>query len=57
MFKLNFEYEKETKGAYRFKEIPVDGKFVVGTLYIRKTAMAVAPKRLVVTIDQPELEL
>lgn len=58
MYVLDFEYEKETKGAYRFKEIPVsDGTFVVGTLYIRKTAIAVAPKTLVVTIDQPEMEL
>ena len=35
MVKLNFEFEKETKGTIRFKEISDDP--VVGTLYIKKT--------------------
>lgn len=46
---VTFTYEKETKGTFRFKE---DGNAgVVGTLYVRKTAMSEAPDKLKVTIE------
>lgn len=52
--------EKETKGALRYAELTSDGKrvedmhtAVIGTLYIRKTAMAGAkPTKLTVTIAE-----
>ena len=36
MISLKFEFEKETKGAVRYKEVTRRG-IVIGTLYIRKT--------------------
>lgn len=54
-----FVLEKETPGAYRFKEVDADGKaiegmdnVVVGTLYVRKSAIkGTCPGRLFVNIS------
>ena len=35
--KIRFEFEKETKGTFRFKE--VSDEPVIGTLYIKKSAV------------------
>jgi hypothetical protein len=49
---LKFEFEKETPGAVRYKEI---GGEAVGTLYVRKAVMPDPhPKRLEVTVCSPE---
>lgn len=46
---LDFEFEKETKGAVRYRELKT---FVVGTLYIRKDALdGGKPEKLKVTIE------
>jgi hypothetical protein len=55
--KLKFEFEKETKGAVRYREIGDDGASAfapqVGTLYVRKSALpgGKIPKTLIVTIE------
>lgn len=53
---ISFEFEKDTKGTFRYKEIiPEGGKLVVGTLYIRKDAfedLTSRPDRLSVTIKE-----
>jgi len=57
-FQLKFTFEKETKGAFRFKEADV-GKFdepKVGSLYIRKSALkelGTVPQSVEVTIEVP----
>ena len=57
MLTVTMAYEKSTKGAHRFSEIDskgnkVDFAFaVIGTLYVRKTAMELAPPLLTVTIE------
>ena len=49
---MKFKFEKETKGAVRFKEVEGDKGFVVGTLYIRKTALQTPyPDEVKVTIS------
>lgn len=55
MVKLNFEFEKETKGTIRFKEISDDP--VVGTLYIKKAhldelGIKGADDKLLIIIDK-----
>jgi len=49
---IEFEFEKETKGAIRFKEIvPEDEDRVVGTLYIRKDALkSERPKKIIINL-------
>lgn len=37
---LVFKFEKETKGTVRFKEVEGEKGAVVGTLYIRKSALS-----------------
>lgn len=50
--------ERETKGAVRYKEVNPDGSAtllgdaVIGTLYIRKTALhGIVPQEITVTVD------
>jgi len=49
---LNFNFEKETKGTLRFKEVVAENEeMVVGTLYVRKSALKEEkPEKLVVSI-------
>lgn len=48
---VKFEYEKETKGAVRFKEATTSEP-IIGTLYIRKSGLAgKVPAKLTVTIN------
>jgi hypothetical protein len=53
---LRFAFEKETKGAVRFREVGEDGEPAfapsIGTLYIRKSALSDGkiPQTLTVTI-------
>lgn len=54
---INFEFEKETKGTMRFKEISDDP--VIGTLYIKKAhldelGIKGAGDKLVVIVDKVE---
>ena len=50
---LNFEYEKSTPGTHRFKEVTTNGAApVVGTLYVRKSAMPTAPANLVMALGE-----
>jgi len=59
---LIFTYDKETKGAHRYREVSVDGNpipvdspadsHVLGQLYIRKAALpGAAPNTLAVTLE------
>lgn len=49
---LKFKIEKETKGTVRYKEQAEKEDVVVGTLYIRKVALAEPyPENLTVTIS------
>lgn len=56
------KHEKSTKGAHKFVEIDDNGNprgnqdegTIIGSLYIRKTAMADAPEKLKVTIEEVE---
>jgi hypothetical protein len=58
-FEVHFEFERETKGAVRYKEVDEDGDAVdkddkvIGTLYLRKSAFdgAKSPKKLKVVIE------
>lgn len=55
--KINFEFEKETKGTMRFKEVANDP--VIGTLYIKKKyleelGVSGAGDKLEVTIEKVE---
>ena len=51
---VKLSFDKSTAGAHRFNEVnaagntvkPGDADAVVGTLYVRKTALADAPKTL-----------
>lgn len=48
---LTFNLEKETKGTWRYAEVADGPNAVVGTLYIKKSALSGdAPKVLTVTI-------
>lgn len=55
--KLNFRIEKETPGALQYKEYGEDGKkadnttAMVGTLYVRKSAVDGKPGVLHVTVS------
>ena len=50
---LSFEYERETKNTFRFKEIPENGQPPrVGSLYVQKWAFnGTAPSKLRVSIE------
>lgn len=58
---VNFILEKETKGALRYQEASVEGKpksisegAVIGTLYVRKSALSSAvPQALVIELTVP----
>ena len=49
-------YQRSTKGTHRFQEVDAGGEPVeqadakIGTLYVRKSAMAAAPERIVVMV-------
>ena len=49
---IEFEFEKETKGAIRFKEIVPEGEDrVVGTLYVRKSFLgSLKPEKMTITL-------
>jgi len=48
---LTFNLEKETKGTWRYAEVAEGPDPVVGTLYVKKSALTGdAPKVLTVTI-------
>lgn len=54
-FTLRFELEKTTKGAVRYQEVRNGDSFVIGALYIRKSALALAgepPKTIHVTVTE-----
>ena len=55
---VKFAYEKETSGAHRYMEVDKSGNKMtasdgakVGSLYVRKSALADAPDKLTVTIE------
>lgn len=55
--RIEFELEKTTKGALRYQELK-DGEPItveqgarIGTLYIRKEAIAGRPQRIMVTVE------
>jgi hypothetical protein len=53
---LKFKIAKETKGALQYKEVDTDGHgtsgdYVVGTLYLRKSAVDGTPADLTVTVE------
>lgn len=55
---VNFRWEKETKGAVRYKETDANGvdapygQYKIGTLYMRKTAFdEYPPEQLSVTLE------
>jgi len=46
-----FDFDKATKNTYRFTEVADDGADVIGTLYVKKSALgAEAPAKLEVSI-------
>jgi len=48
---VNFRYEKETTGCYRYKEEPAEGQPPrIGTVYFKKWAMPGKPPRVTVVI-------
>jgi hypothetical protein len=56
-FSINMLLEKETPGALRYAEVNSEGQKVdansgakIGTLYIRKSALEVAPKAITVQL-------
>lgn len=53
MIEAEFIFEKETKGAVRYKEVPKQGKILaLGTIYIRKNALpSPFPSNLVITVE------
>lgn len=52
-YRLTFTLEKETKGTYRYAEVADGPNPVVGTLYIKKSALTGdAPSTLTVTINE-----
>ena len=54
---LHFTLEKETKGALRYKEVDVagnevpQGKFIMGTSYLRKSGVEGMPKNFTMTLE------
>lgn len=49
---INFVFEKETPGTFRFKEVTPEGERpVVATLYVKKHAVPTGTTSLVVTIE------
>jgi hypothetical protein len=49
---VNFVFEKETPGTFRFKEVTPEGERpVVATLYVKKHAVPAGTTSLVVTIE------
>lgn len=51
--RVDFLFEKETKGTYRFQEQGLPESVKIGTLYVRKTALPNgAPKGLRVTVEE-----
>lgn len=53
MFEAKFMFEKETKGAVRYKEVQEQGKLTaLGTIYLRKNALPIPfPINLVVKVE------
>lgn len=50
--KLTFQKEKETKGAVRYQEDAAEGQQVIGTLYVRKSALGdTIPESVSVDLD------
>lgn len=50
---IHFEFEKETKRTYRFKELRDDPEdVIVGTIYVQKHVFESKPKTLKVTIEE-----
>jgi len=48
---LELEFEKETKGTWRFKELKTS---FVNTIYIQKSAFDTKPEKIKVTIETIE---
>lgn len=52
-YTINFEFERETKGTVRYKE--VSDATIIGVLYIRKTALgATFPQKIIMNIQGEE---
>lgn len=50
-FEVAFEFEKETKNTYKYGETPEAGEPPrIGSLYVQKWALPLAPARVVVTV-------
>lgn len=49
---VEFAYSRSTKGTHRFDEVADPGKEVVGSLYIKKSAMPTEVQKLTVTIKE-----
>ena len=48
---LEFKFEKDTKNTYRYQEVAPEGEEKIGTLYVKKSALAnKAPAKLTVTV-------
>lgn len=57
---ISFKMEKETKGAVRYQEQSEDGQELIGTLYVRKSGLALhklgaQPDVLKVTVEVPNV--
>jgi hypothetical protein len=50
-YDLTFTFRNATKGTYRFTEDSLEGKEVIGTLYIKKTALDRQPQSLKVSVE------
>lgn len=48
---VKFTFAKETKGAVQYKEVAEAGDEIIGSLYLRKSAIKGIPKRLTVTVE------
>lgn len=55
---MSFKMERDTKGAVRYQEQADDGQELIGTLYVRKSGLALhdmgtMPDVLKVTVEVP----
>ena len=55
---LTFKFDRETKGAVRYKEDAPDGKELIGQLYVRKSGLVIhkvgnesVPTEITVTVE------